>query len=91
MQAWILGTLVYLRAEIFVIPDGVEIFVLPPRGWLPRNEEDAEKLRDGGWCWRLVRALYGLRRSPRWWHRKFDSTVRLRFKLLRDMGPGLRR
>lgn len=53
----------FLLAEI-----DEDIWVLPPRGWVPSSPEDEQKLRDG-FCWKLVRALYGLRRAPRLWFR----------------------
>ncbi len=57
------------------IPDGEEIYVLPPKGWVPRTDEDAKELRAGR-VWRLRRALYGLRRSPKWWADHFAATAR---------------
>jgi len=39
--------------------EGVILHVVPPKGWLPRNEEDRQKLSEG-YVWQLTHALYGL-------------------------------
>ncbi len=50
------------------------IYVEPPRGWIPRNSRDQERLRSGH-KWRLTRALYGLKKAPRYWSQHFDKSI----------------
>lgn len=50
------------------------VYVIPPKGRIPRNAHDEKMLREG-YCWRLTRAPYGLRKSPRYWHPHCHRTV----------------
>jgi len=69
----------FLLAEL---PEGVEIYVHPPSGWLPRNDEDVKALQEKK-VWKLTHALYGLRRSPKLWADKLSSTLRTKFDFVR--------
>lgn len=41
-----------------LIPGGAEIWVQPPKGWIPKSEIDKQWLETGG-MWRLAHALCG--------------------------------
>ena len=63
---WTVSTLDISTAFLHALVTGEDIFVIPPAEFYP----------EGGVCWKLRRALYGLKNAPRLWQDHFASVMK---------------